>query len=257
MSTGMTLQKALFDYCLRIGDTSLILGQRLAEWCGHAPILEEDIALSNLSLDLIGQSRIMLTYAGQVEGEGKTEDDLAFFRDARQYRNLRLSELPNGDFAKTITRLYFISAYNYYVYSLLETSTDQTLSAFAGKSVKEVAYHLRHSRDWVLRLGDGTDESHEKIQNAVNELWDFVEDMFRADEIDNLLHENKIAPDLMEIRQKWDAEINDTFSKARLTIPQVNSFMRTGSREGNHTEHLGYILAEMQFLPRAYPDASW
>jgi len=257
MNTGMNLQNALFDYCLRIGDTSLILGQRLAEWCGHAPILEEDIALSNLSLDLIGQSRIMLTYAGQVVGEGKTEDDLAYFRDARQYRNLLLSELPNGDFAKTITRLYLISAYNYYVYSHLETSTDSTISAFAGKSVKEVAYHLRHSRDWVLRLGDGTEESHERIQNAVNELWDYVDDMFRADKIDNLLHENKIAPDLTEIRQKWDAEVNDTFSKAKLTIPQVNSFMRTGSREGNHTEHLGYILAEMQFLPRAYPDASW
>ncbi|MFI5219574.1 MAG: 1,2-phenylacetyl-CoA epoxidase subunit PaaC [Bacteroidia bacterium] len=248
---------ALFQYCLRLGDTPLILGQRLSEWCGHGPILEEDIALANMSLDLIGQSRMILSYAGEVEGKGNTDDDLAFHRDARQFRNVLLSEQPNGDFACTISRQFFISVYNFYMYGELKNSKDKTISAFAEKSLKEIIYHLRHSSDWMLRLGDGTQESHDRIQNAVNDLWFFTDDLFQMNEVDELLIKDGIAADLNTIKEKWNKHVADILLKATLVKPQINNFMRTGSCNGIHTEYLGYILAEMQFLPRAYPDAKW
>lgn len=253
----MTQQEALFDYCLRLGDTSLILGQRLGEWCGHAPILEEDIALSNIALDLIGQARIIYQYAAQVEGKGQNEDKLAYHRDARQYKNLLMAEQPNGDYAMTIARQFFLSVYNFHLYSALAKSKDADIAAFAAKSVKEVAYHVRHSSDWMLRLGDGTVESHKRIQDAVNDLWYFVDDMFDADEVDAVLLKAGIAADMKLVKAQWETTISDILKKATLTIPEVNNFMRLGSRQGNHTEHLGYILAELQFLPRAYPDATW
>ncbi|HKR05467.1 MAG TPA: 1,2-phenylacetyl-CoA epoxidase subunit PaaC [Bacteroidia bacterium] len=251
------MNRELFEYSLRLGDTSLILGHRLSEWCGHGPILEEDIAMANLSLDLIGQARMILAYAGQVEGKGRTDDDLAYHRDARQFRNVLLAEQPNGDFAVTMTRQFFISVYNFYLYEALKKSNDKTIAAFAEKSLKEVAYHVRHSSDWMLRLGDGTEESHSRTQNAVDDLWIFIDDLFQMNEVDELLIKEGIAADLNMIREKWKTHVEDILKKATLAIPQINNFMRTGSREGKHTEHLGYILAEMQFLPRAYPDAKW
>jgi len=253
----MSLQGSLFEYCLRLGDTSLILGHRLSEWCGHGPILEEDIAMANLSLDLIGQARMILSYAGEVEGKSRTDDDLAYHRDARQFRNTLLAEQPNGDFAFTMTRHFFISVYNFYLYEELKKSKDKTIAAFAEKSLKEVAYHVRHSSDWILRLGDGTEESHTRAQTAVDDMWIFTDDLFQMDKTDEQLIKEGVAADLNLIKRKWKKHVEDILTKATLTIPQVNNFMRTGSRQGNHTEHLGYILAEMQFLPRAYPDAKW
>jgi ring-1,2-phenylacetyl-CoA epoxidase subunit PaaC len=253
----MDRNTALFEYCLRMGDTSLILGQRLSEWCGHGPILEEDIAMSNIALDYIGQSRIIYSYAGQVEGKGRSEDELAYLRDARQYRNLLLTEQPNGDFACTLARQYLMSVYLFHLYSELTSSTDEAIRAFAQKSIKEVAYHLRHSADWMLRLGDGTEESHQRLQDAVNKLWYFVDDLFDADEVDADLLSVGIAADMKKVRASWEQDVKTLFSEATIQIPSVNSFTRVGSRKGNHTEHLGYILAEMQFLPRAYPGAKW
>lgn len=253
----MDRNTALFEYCLRIGDTSLILGQRLSEWCGHGPILEEDIAMSNIALDYIGQSRIIYSYAGQIEGKGRSEDDLAYLRDARQFRNLLITEQPNGDFACTMARQYLMSVYLFHLYSSLTSSSDESISAFAQKSIKEVAYHLRHSADWMLRLGEGTEESHKRLQEAVNNLWFFVDDLFDSDEVDAELLGSGIAADMKKIRASWEQDVKKLLSEATIQIPSVNSFTRVGSRKGNHTEHLGYILAEMQFLPRAYPGAKW
>lgn len=253
----MDRNTALFEYCLRMGDTSLILGQRLSEWCGHGPILEEDIALSNIALDYIGQARIIYSYAGQVEGKGRGEDELAYLRDARQYRNLLLTEQPNGDFACTLARQYLMSVYLFRLYSELTSSTDEAIRAFAQKSIKEVAYHLRHSADWMLRLGDGTEESHQRLQEAVNKLWYFVDDLFDADEVDAELLGAGIAADMKKVRASWEHDVKTLFTESTIQMPSVNSFTRLGSRKGNHTEHLGYILAEMQFLPRAYPGAKW
>ncbi len=249
--------EALFRYCLRIGDTSLILGHRVSEWCGHAPILEEDIAMANIALDLIGQTKIILNYAGELEGEGRTGDDLAYRRDARDFYNLLMVEQPNGDFAVTMMRQYLVSSYMFLLYSKLRNSTDKTISAFAEKSLKEVAYHVRYSGDWVVRLGDGTEESHQKAQSALDQLWFFVDDMFDADETDMLMFEKGIGADIKSLRIDWNNMIEPKIKEAKLVIPEANNFMRMGSRSGNHTEHLGYILAEMQFLPRAYPDATW
>lgn len=253
----MNRQNALFEYLLRLGDTSLILGHRISEWCGHAPILEEDIALANVALDHIGQARLFLSYAGRIEGKGRTEDTLAYRRDARQFRNLLMAEQPNVDYAVTTARQYLISVYNFHLYAALSKSSDQELAGIAAKSLKEVAYHVRHSGDWMLRFGDGTEESHQRVQSAINELWYFVDDFFAADETDAFLLKEGIGADLSQIKVLWEGTVLPHLSKAKLTIPQISNKMRSGSRTGGHTEHLGYILAEMQFLPRAYPDAVW
>ncbi len=256
-TTKMSSEMALFEYCLRLGDTSLIMGQRLSEWCGHAPYLEEDIAISNFALDYIGQARIILSYAAQVEGKGRNEDSLAYLRDAREFRNLLMAEHPNGDFGTTVMKQYLIGVYNFHLYSLLQKSKDANIAAFAAKSLKEVAYHVRHSGDWVSRLGDGTEESKSRIQESVNDLWFFVDDFFQMDDVEMLLLSKGIAADLNEVKKLWTATVTDKFAKASLIIPEVNSVMRLDSRKGNHTEYLGYILAEMQVLPRSYPDAKW
>ncbi len=253
----MKTREALFEYCIRLGDTSLILGQRLAELCGHGPILEEDIAMSNMSLDLIGQARMLYSYAGEVEGKNRTEDDIAYERDARQYKNVLLAEQPNGDFATTMVRQLFVSVYQYHLYQALSNSKNETLASIAIKSLKEVTYHVRHAADWVLRLGDGTEESHERAQTAVNDLWIFTDDLFDGDEVDDILLKEKVGADLLQIKSAWEKQVKQVLSEATLTIPTINSFMRTGSRKGNHTEYLGYMLAEMQFLPRAYPGTKW
>jgi ring-1,2-phenylacetyl-CoA epoxidase subunit PaaC len=246
----------LFEYCLRLGDSSLILAQRLGEWCGHGPILEEDIALTNICLDLLGQSRAFLTYAGQVEGKGRTEDDLAYLRGELEFRNMLLVEQPNGDFAQTILKQFLFSTYQYFFYEGLKQSKDKTLSALAEKSFKEVVYHLRHSSEWVKRLGDGTEESRQRIVNALDDLWMYTGDMFEMDEVDAALIKKGIAVDLNLIKVMWENKVKEIFAEASLTVPE-NAFMIKGSREGRHTEHLGYILAEMQVLHRQYPQVEW
>lgn len=253
---AITKEQALFEYCLRLGDNSLVLGHRLSEWCGHGPILEEDIAMINIALDLIGQSRMMLQYAAEVEGKGRTEDDLAYLRDVMHFRNFMLTEQPNGDFAVTMVRQLLATAYNYHLYNELLKSKDATVAAFAEKSLKEVTYHLRHCSEWIVRLGDGTAESRERTQTALDELWMFTGEMFDMDEVDNLLNKEGIAADLAKVKASWTQTIDEVLERATLEKPK-SSFMMSGSRAGKHTEHLGYLLAEMQFLPRAYPGAQW
>ncbi len=252
----MDKKEALFEYCLRLGDSSLILGHRISEWCGHGPVLEEDIALTNIALDLIGQSRTMLTYAGEVEGKGRSEDDLAYLRDAIQYRNLLLVEQENGDFGRTIVRQFLFDVYHYYLLQELKNSSDQTVSAYAEKSLKEVTYHLRHSSEWLIRLGDGTQESHDRVQKSLDELWMFTGEMFEMDEVDEVLINEGIAPDLKSIKNRWQLKVAEIIHEATLNLPE-DQWMQSGGKQGRHGELLGYILAEMQFVPRAYPGCEW
>jgi ring-1,2-phenylacetyl-CoA epoxidase subunit PaaC len=252
----MEAKDNLFEYCLRLGDSNLILSQRLGEWCGHGPILEEDIALTNICLDLLGQARAFLTYAGQVESKGRTEDDLAYIREELEFRNVLLVEQLNGDFAQTILKQFFYSAYQYFLYDALKQSKDKTISALAEKSLKEVTYHLRHSGEWIKRLGDGTEESRQRIIMALDELWIYTGDMFEMDEVDIALIKEGIAADLNLIRVMWENKVKEVFAEATLTVPE-STFMIKGSRNGKHTEHLGYILAEMQSLHRQHPKAEW
>lgn len=252
----MTTQNDLFEYLVRLGDNSLILGQRLAEWCGKSPVLEEELALMNVGLDLVGQARLLLDYAGKIEGKGRDEDALAFHRDAQAWRNFLLVEQPNGDFAKTMARQLFFDCFQYLQFEALCLSADKTLSEIAVKSLKEITYHKRHSSDWVIRLGDGTEESHKRMQNAIDELWGFTPELFDMDALDKRLVEANIGVDATSLRQNWDAMINAVLEEATLERPEETWSVR-GSKEGKHSEHLGYILAEMQFLPRAYPDATW
>ncbi len=252
----MDKQEALFEYCLRLGDDSLIQGHRLSEWCGHGPILEEDIATTNIALDLVGQATEMLKYAGEVEGKGRSEDDLAYHRDVLDFRNSNLVEQPNGNYGDTIVRQFLFDAYQYLLNRELQKSKDERIAERAAKSIKETQYHLRHSKQWLIRLGDGTEESHQKVQHGLNTLWMYTADMFETDAVDERLHQEGIAPDLTALKKEWDEMVADVVSEATLEIPE-NKYMFTGGRKGHHTEHLGYILAEMQFLPRAYPDAEW
>ena len=252
----MTKVEALFKYCLRLGDTSLILAQRNTEWCGHGPFLEEDLALTNISLDLLGQANSILKYAGEVEGKGRSEDQLAFHRNEREFYNTLLTEQPNGDYANTILRQFFCDSFDFYFYSELVNSKDETLAAIAAKSIKEITYHLRHSSSWVERFGEGTEESHTRIQNSMNDLWRFTGELFEMNEVDSILIKEKIAVDLNSIKSKWERKVKEVLENSNIQIPE-NTFMQRGSREAKHTEHLGFILAEMQSLPRALPDAKW
>jgi len=252
----MTKPEALFNYCLRLGDSSLILAQRNGEWCGHGPFLEEDLALTNITLDLLGHANSILQYAGTVEGKSRTEDDLAFRRGEREFYNTLLTEQTNGDYAKTILRQFLCDAFDFYFYSELVKSKDDTLAAIAAKSIKEITYHLRHSSSWIERLGDGTEESHARIQHALHDLWRFTGELFEMNEVDSILLKEGIAVDLNLIKPKWENKVKDILERSTLKIP-IDTFMQRGSREGKHTEQLGYILAEMQSLPRALPDAKW
>jgi len=252
----MTENEMHFEYLLRLGDNCAILGQRLAEWCGKAPVLEEELALMNVGLDLIGQARLLLDHAGKVEGAGRDEDKLAFFRDTQEWRNLLLIEQPNGDFAKTMARQMFFDCFQYLQFEALLDSSDKTLSEIAAKSLKEITYHRRHSTNWVIRLGDGTEESHEKMQVAIDELWGFVPEMFDMDEVEDAMVAAGIGADVNALRPRWDEMINSILEEATLKRPEDTWSVR-GSRVGKHSEHLGFLLAEMQFLPRAYPDAKW
>lgn len=252
----MNKQEALFTYCLRLADTSLIHGQRLAEWCAHGPFLEEDLAITNIALDLVGRATALYKYAAEVEGKGRTEDDLAFFRNEREFYNLLISELPKGDFAYTISRAFFLSAFEYLYYTELLKSNDLTLAGIASKAIKEITYHLRHTTSWMERLGDGTDESNTRLQNAVNDQYRFTGEMFEMDAVDELIFNEGIGVDAKSLFPKWQQIIDETFAKSNISKPE-NVVMQTGSRRGIHTEYLGYILAIMQSLPRAYPEAKW
>ena len=252
----MEKKDALINYCLRLGDSSLILGQRMAEWCSNGPTLEEDIAMTNVALDLIGQARTMLTYAGNIEGKGRTEDDLAYKREEREYYNTLLSELPNGHFGDTIVRNFLHAAFSYHLYNALKNSSDEMIAAHAAKSIKEITYHLRHSSEWLIRLGDGTTESHKKVQESLNNLWEYTGDLFEMNEVDELLIKDRVAVDLSVVKKEWDKTVNEVLEKATLARPQ-DAYMHSGRLEAIHSEYLGHLIAEMQFLQRAYPTAKW
>lgn len=247
---------ALFNYLVRLGDDSLILGHRLSEWCGHGPILEEDIAMTNLSLDLLGQATSFLQYAGEVEGKGRSEDDLAFLRYDREYRNLLLVEQPNGDFGMTMLRQFLFDAWRKPLFERLAKASDPTLAAIANKSLKETKYHLRHSSEWVIRLGDGTDESHARVQDSLNTLWRYTSEIFFKDEVDAELQQDGTIPSMEGLKEEWEEIVMSVFREATLEIP-TNNWKQEGGRKGMHSEHLGYILAELQYMQRAYPGMQW
>lgn len=247
----------LFYYTVHLADSSLIMGHRLSEWTGHGPMLEQDIAISNIALDLIGQSRNFYQYAATLKGDHATEDSLAYLRDARDFKNLLLTELPNGDWAKTILKLFFFSTWQFYMYENLINSTDKQLAAVAEKSLKEVTYHRRWSGEWVVRLGDGTAESNNRIKQALEDLWPYTGEMFVMNDYENECRVTHLGVPLDEIKNKWETKIHLVFKEATLEYPDGNVWMHTGGKRGIHTEHLGYILAEMQFLQRAYPGCEW
>ena len=249
----------LFELLLRLGDDRLVLGQRLAEWCGHGPILEEDIALSNVSLDLLGQATMFLRLAGQVEGQGRDEDALAMFREAVEFRNCQIVELPNGDFGFTIARQFLFDAFAVVTLGALSQSTNADVAAIAAKSLKEATYHLRHSAGWMVKLGDGTDESHRRVQTAVDALWRFTPELFAMDDVDRAVAAAGIAPDLEARKPEWDSLVGGVLAEATLTVPNAvprPAGARSG-RTGAHTEHLGHLLAEMQIVARSHPGATW
>ncbi|MBC8953316.1 1,2-phenylacetyl-CoA epoxidase subunit PaaC [Xenorhabdus sp. PB62.4] len=249
-------QHDLFHYVLRQGDTPLILAQRLCEWCGHAPELEIDLALANIGLDLLGQSRHFLSYAATLSGTGLDEDHLAFGRDEREFLNLLLVEQPNGGFNDTLVRQFFIDAYHVLLHQALSQSRDPQLAAISTKSLKEVEYHLRFSRGWMIRLGDSTELSHRKIQQSINQLWRFTGELFYCDETEQRLVLNGIAVDPRTLREPWLQIVKETFAEATLDIPPEQPY-RQGGKQGLHTENLGYMLAEMQYLQRTYPNCIW
>jgi len=243
-------------YALRRADDALILGHRLSEWCGHAPMLEEDMALANMGLDLLGQARELYSYAAEVEGKGNDEDKFAYLRDVRQYLNLLLLEQPNGDFARTIVRQFFYAAFADLYWRAMINSSDATLAAIAAKSEKESAYHLRHSSEWIVRLGDGTGESHRRAQAAIDDLWSFTGEMFGVDDIERPLIAAGIAVDPASLREQWLGTLSRVTGQATLALPQ-GEWMQQGGRSGRHTEHLGHLLSELQSLQRTFPGATW
>jgi ring-1,2-phenylacetyl-CoA epoxidase subunit PaaC len=247
---------ARLQYVLRLADTSLVLSQRLGEWVGHAPALEEDLGLANISLDLIGQARLLLTYAGEIEGRGRTEDDLAMGRDPSDFLNFALVEQPNGDFGATIVRQVLLDAFQLELYDALQHSKDVRLAEIAAKALKETRYHFRYSAGWLVRLGDGTEESHQRVQASLNELWRFTQEFFTGDSVDEAMEKANVVPSLAALATKWSARIDDVLAEATLERPADVRYPWHGKR-GEHSEHLGYLLAEMQYLHRAYPGASW
>jgi ring-1,2-phenylacetyl-CoA epoxidase subunit PaaC len=252
----MNKQEALYNYVLRLGDNSLVLGHRLGELCSKGPILEEDLALTNMALDHIGRAQAFLNYAAQVEGKNKTADDLAYKRGERSFYNNLIMELPDKNFADTIARQLLVSTFEYFLYTELMKSKDETIAAISAKAVKEVRYHLAHSSDWTCRLGEGTEVSHEKIQKAFKDLWMFTDELFEMNDVDELLIKEGIAIDLNSIKQQWFNHVKEVLEEATLILFS-SDFMQTGSRKGIHTEHLGHLLSEMQYLQRAYPTAQW
>lgn len=253
----VTRDEVLFEYLVRLGDDRLILGQRLSEWCGHGPELEEDLALANIALDLIGHASALYTYATEIEGEGRDEDDLAYFRDEIDFKNFQMLEQPNQDFGYTIARQFLFSTYSYLVYSNLENVKVKQFKGLATKHLKEINYHLRHSREWVLRLGDGTQESHRRIQSAFDDIWMYTGELFNTDPVDQKAIEFGFGVDLSTLRDEWKSIVDKTLTEATLKAPSDEQYMAEGGRRGFHTEYLGHLLAQMQFLRRSYPDAEW
>ncbi|HLP69568.1 MAG TPA: 1,2-phenylacetyl-CoA epoxidase subunit PaaC [Rhizobium sp.] len=249
-------QAVFFEWLLRMGDNTLILGHRVSEWCGHSPVLEEDIALANTALDLIGQTQFWLGLAGEVEGNGRTADNLAYLRDAAAFRNVLLVERPNGDFGKTLMRQFLFDAYHLEMLRALMSSSDPRVVEIAGKALKEVSYHFERSADLVIRLGDGTDESHRRMQKALDDLWPYTAEMFLDDSADEAVAAASIAPLPSALKAAWDGSISEVLAEATLVRPE-GSYQHKGGKRGIHTEHLGYILADMQFLQRAYPNSVW
>jgi len=247
---------SLYKYVLALGDDALILGQRLSQWAYKGPFLEEDIALSNISLDMFGRANLLLEYAATLKGNDTTSDELAFKRSEREFSNHIICEQPNGNFADTMVRQFFLDAFYKLFLQKLTKSKDEQLSAIAQKSIKETTYHLRHSSKWIIRLGDGTVESHAKVQSAIDNLWMFTNELFEMNEIDNEMLEQKIGVDCSKLKIEWDKIINEILSEATLNRPE-DANMPTGGRQGIHTEHLGHLLSDMQYLQRAYPDATW
>jgi ring-1,2-phenylacetyl-CoA epoxidase subunit PaaC len=252
----MEKSDALFEYALRLGDDVLVLGQRLGEWCGHAPMLEVDLALGNMGLDLVGQATHFLGYAGEIEGKGRDADKLAFLRDGLDFRNCLLVEQPNGDFAMTVARQFLFSTWHHLFLRELAKSKDATIAAIAAKAEKEVAYHASFAAEWVVRLGDGTEESKRRIAHAFEWLWRFNDEMFAMDDVDNALLASGISTDKAALRPAWDARIDAVLADATLAKPAPRRAV-VGGRIGRHSEHLGHMLTEMQFLQRAYPGATW
>lgn len=240
-----------FDYTLYLADSALILAQRNGEWCGHGPVLEQDIAITNITLDLVGQARSLYQYAAQLKADGSTEDSLAYLRTEREFKNCLLVEQPNGDWAQTVLRQFLFSAYQHQLYQHLLTNSDTTLAGIAEKSLKEVAYHLRWSSEWVIRLGDGTAESHKRIQKAAEELWKYTGELFVP-----ASYEKECGADCASFKYEWSKKIKTVFDEATLTIP-ANVYMQQGGKTGTHTEQLGYILSEMQYMQRVYPGCEW
>lgn len=256
--TGMgdALKAERLDLALRLGDSSLILAQRLSAWCGHAPELELDLALSNIALDLLGEARLLLTYAGELEGRGRDEDRLAYFRDTAEFRNFLLVEQPNEGFDTTLARQFLFDAWHVELLSRLQHSTDPRLAEIAAKTLKEARYHRRFSTDWLIRLGDGTEESHRRMQAAIDDLWIYTGELFESDAVDAALAEAGIGVDMAALQAPWTAFVDAALAEAGLNRPQA-AFMQSGGRRGRHSEHLDYVLAEMQVLARAHPDAVW
>jgi ring-1,2-phenylacetyl-CoA epoxidase subunit PaaC len=256
----MASNRMLFDYLLRLADSDLVLAQRLGEWVGHGPALEEDIALTNVGLDLLGQARLWFAYAGEVEarfaGEGRSEDALAFLRDSDEFRNFLLVEQPNGNYADTMARQFYFDAWHRLQLSALTGSRDARIAGIAAKAEKEVMYHVERSADWVIRLGDGTDESHARMQAAIDDLWMYTGEMLDPDATDSALAAEGIGSDLRALASQWREAVGAVLTEATLTIPAAE-FMQRGGKRGVHTEHLGHLLAPMQWLQRAHPGAQW
>ena len=241
----------LINYTLHLADNALILGQRNAEWCGHGPVLEQDIAITNISLDLIGQARNFYQHAATLIGDSATEDSLAYLRKEREFKNYLLVEQPNGDWAQTVLRQYLFSQYQYLLFEQLENNKDEQIAAIAEKSLKEITYHLRWSSEWIIRLGDGTEESHSRMLKAIDELWRYTGELFTPSD-----YEIGLGVDFIKLKESWLNKIKEIFSEATLVVPE-KIFMQTGGKEGRHTEHLGFILAELQYMQRVYPGAEW
>ena len=251
-----TQADALLRYVLRLADDALITGQRLAEWCSKGPVLEQDIALSNMALDHIGRARLLYKYAADLVGDGKTEDDFAYLRDTHEFQNFLIVEQPNGHWGDTVAKLMCLDTYNFYLFDGLTKSADAQLSAIAQKAIKEITYHAQWSAEWVIRLGDGTEESHQKVQESLEEIWQWTGELFEVDQVERMMAEAGIGVNPESIKDAWNSKVNQVLDIATLQRP-ADCWMQTGGRKGVHSEHLGYMLAEMQVLPRAYPDAKW
>lgn len=260
MTAGVTDRRtdgALVEYLLRLGDDRLVLGHRLSEWCGHGPILEEDIALANIALDLIGQANLLLGLAGKVEGAGRDADALAYLRDAQDFRCHPLVELPRGDFGFTIVRQFLFDAWSWHLMRALAAGRKGDLAGIAARVTKEDAYHLRHSSEWVVRLGDGTEESHARAQAALDELWPYTGTLFLPDDVDRGLAAEGVVPDPASLEPEWRAMVDEIIARSTLKLPEGDRPTGRGFRRGDHTEYLGHLLDEMQVLPRTYPGAKW